>query len=74
MSLSKRYIFSGFIAIFIFSPRFAEQSGDTLTIPHIDMHNREFVLLPLSEIAPYKLHPVLKKTAVELLTKLKMES
>ena len=32
-----------------------------LTIPHIDMHNRRFVLEPLVEIAPYAEHPVLHK-------------
>jgi dihydroneopterin aldolase/2-amino-4-hydroxy-6-hydroxymethyldihydropteridine diphosphokinase len=38
-----------------------------LTIPHVDMENRDFVLLPLAEIAPYAWHPVLHKTAKELL-------
>ncbi len=37
-----------------------------LHIPHIDMHNRDFVLRPLSQIAPYVRHPVLRKTAGEL--------
>lgn len=32
-----------------------------LTIPHIDMHNRCFVLEPLMQIAPYAEHPVLHK-------------
>ena len=30
-------------------------------IPHPDMENREFVLEPLREIAPFKLHPILLK-------------
>lgn len=37
-----------------------------LTIPHIDMHNRRFVLEPLVEIAPYAEHPVLHKCARQM--------
>jgi 2-amino-4-hydroxy-6-hydroxymethyldihydropteridine diphosphokinase len=37
-----------------------------LTIPHPAMHQRRFVLEPLTEIAPGVLHPVLKKTIREL--------
>ena len=33
-----------------------------LCIPHVEMHKREFVLKPLSEIAPYRRHPVTGKT------------
>ena len=32
-----------------------------LMIPHPDMENREFVLKPLCEIAPCKIHPLLRK-------------
>ncbi len=34
---------------------------EDLKIPHIEMHERNFVLQPLSEIAPDVIHPVLKK-------------
>ncbi len=39
---------------------------EDLTIPHPLLQQREFVLLPLSEIAPDKWHPVLKKTVRRL--------
>jgi len=38
-----------------------------LQLPHPAMHDRRFVLEPLSEIAPDALHPVLKRSARELL-------
>jgi 2-amino-4-hydroxy-6-hydroxymethyldihydropteridine diphosphokinase len=38
-----------------------------LTVPHPELQNRRFALLPLSEIAPGKKHPVLNKTMIELL-------
>ncbi len=37
-----------------------------LVVPHPDMQNRDFVLRPLAEIAPGKIHPVLHKTIAEL--------
>lgn len=42
-----------------------------LRIPHVDMTNRDFVLLPLSEIAPYKRHPILGMTTLEMLGRIK---
>ena len=38
-----------------------------LHIPHIDMENRDFVLKPMDEIAPYYRHPVLNRTMGQLL-------
>ena len=37
-----------------------------LTIPHPHIHRRNFVLIPMLEIAPRKQHPVFKKTIEEL--------
>jgi 2-amino-4-hydroxy-6-hydroxymethyldihydropteridine diphosphokinase len=37
-----------------------------LTLPHPDAHRRTFVLVPLAEILPDWVHPVVQKTANEL--------
>lgn len=42
-----------------------------LQIPHIDLCNRDFVLEPLVQLAPFKRHPVTGETVKELYEKLK---
>lgn len=39
----------------------------SLTIPHPQLHKRAFALVPLKEIAPRFIHPVLKKNATQML-------
>lgn len=39
----------------------------SLTVPHPQIQNRRFVLVPMNELAPSFIHPVLKKTIAELL-------
>jgi len=48
-----------------------ELSTPELQIPHPDLHNRRFVLIPLSEIAPGAFHPTLRKSISELLIECK---
>lgn len=41
-------------------------NSKTLTIPHVDMENRMFVLEPLSQLCPNHRHPVWGKTVAQL--------
>lgn len=43
---------------------------ETAIVPHPRMHERLFVLIPMCELAPYKLHPILKKSMIDLKTTL----
>ena len=45
-------------------------SEDDLIVPHPDMKNRDFVLKPLMQIAPYKLHPVYRKPISDMYAEL----
>jgi len=56
------------IDIVLYGDRTVAEPG--LTIPHPEMHERRFVLEPLAEIAPEARHPILNKSAQELLAAL----
>ena len=43
---------------------------EEIILPHPRMEEREFVLKPLSELCPYKIHPVLRKSVINLLNEL----
>lgn len=52
------------IDIILFGDEIIE--SDLLTIPHLAMHERKFVLTPSLEIAAHLIHPRFKKTIQEL--------
>jgi 7,8-dihydro-6-hydroxymethylpterin-pyrophosphokinase len=41
-------------------------SDNQITVPHKDLLNRDFVLVPLNEIAPDLLHPAINKKISEI--------
>jgi 2-amino-4-hydroxy-6-hydroxymethyldihydropteridine diphosphokinase len=45
----------------------AQIETEFLTLPHPRMHNRRFVLVPLNDLVPMLIHPVLGKSIGELL-------
>lgn len=45
--------------------------SETLCIPHMDLQNREFVLEPMQQLAPYFRHPVNGMTIQQMFSKLK---
>jgi 2-amino-4-hydroxy-6-hydroxymethyldihydropteridine diphosphokinase len=44
-----------------------------LSLPHPRLHERGFVLLPLMDIAPELVHPVLKKSVREMTSSCSLE-
>ncbi len=46
-------------------------STENLTVPHPGIHLRKFTLIPLAELMPSYIHPVLKKSVSDLLSDLK---
>lgn len=57
--------------LLLFEDRIIDEPS--LTVPHPDMANREFVLAPLAVIAPLMVHPVLKQPIYQLLVNLRRE-
>ncbi|MGI8640844.1 MAG: 2-amino-4-hydroxy-6-hydroxymethyldihydropteridine diphosphokinase [Pyrinomonadaceae bacterium] len=51
-----------------------QSKTEFLTLPHPRLHERRFVLVPLAELAPHLIHPVINKTVQELLQKIEDDS
>jgi len=54
--------------LLLYGSQIIDEQG--LTVPHPLMHQRRFVLEPLSEIAPNVVHPVFNRTITDLLKSL----
>lgn len=59
------------IDILFFNDEVINESN--LIIPHTEISNRRFVLIPLNELVPEMIHPVFKKSIHELLSTTKDE-
>ncbi|HET9135585.1 MAG TPA: 2-amino-4-hydroxy-6-hydroxymethyldihydropteridine diphosphokinase [Candidatus Kapabacteria bacterium] len=57
--------------LLLFGDAIIESEG--LTVPHPQLHNRAFVLIPLAEIAPSVIHPILHKPVSDLLADLPID-
>ena len=58
--------------ILYYDDEIIEESG--LQIPHTQLHKRQFVLEPLCQIAPYKVHPVFGKSTLQMYEELLKEN
>ena len=58
--------------ILFYGQRVIQEPG--VVIPHPRLHQRRFVLMPLSELDPLWVHPVLQKTITQLLADVKDRS
>ena len=53
------------IDILLFNKEIIDSSN--LSVPHPQLQNRRFVLIPLNELSPNLIHPILRKTIHQLL-------